>query len=270
MICFTTGSGREASESETRLVTLSSGNPLALREIYSHAAAAGAIAEAETGWALGGDYVPLGDRVDHLVDVHLERLGEPQWAMVRALSVAGSIPRTLAERLDATALDTLDRHGLSGGDPVMLQHPLYEEAARQSTRPFDSRQVFEKLATIVTPSDGVTARQQASWTMRAGLEVEPSMARDGAAGFARLWRNAEAAELLASIAEPTVADLGLLYRTYARSGNVEAAAVLSNRRLRLPKPNANTSRPRCAGPSSGTTKATGSRPSSCSRSSAPS
>lgn len=211
-----------------RLVAMSEGNPLALRELLASARSSDAISEHDGLWHLA-DFAPGGRSLEHLVELHLERLSEPEWDQLRAVAIAGSLPRAILERLDVAALERLERAHLVSGDPARLDHPLYAEVIRHQLSGEETRRLYSKLSAAVSPDDGVDPARFAEWILESGAGIEDRVARTGAAVAIGRWENGLAQRLIGSITEPTVADNVRLVWSYANAGDLDAATSAADR-----------------------------------------
>ena len=206
-----------------RLVEMSLGNPLVLRELWT-AVEAGGEARMEGGlWHLD-EFRPSGHSLERLVADHLDRLGGQDWELLRCLAVAGTLPRRLAVRIDQESLERLERDGLVVGEPVSVRHRLYAEVILGSLSDEAVRRVCSKLVATVGPDDDVDAARLGSWLLRAEHDVDDHVARRGAAQALARWENDLALRLLDSIAEPTVDDLVQRVWALANGGDLDRAA----------------------------------------------
>ena len=132
-------------------------------------------------------------------------------------------------RLDVVALERLERADLVSGDPTRLDHPLYAEVIRNQLSGEETRRLYSKLATAVSPDDGVDPARLAEWILDAGTGIDDRIARSGAAVAIGRWENGLAQRLIGSIAEPTVADLVRLLWSYANAGDLDQATLIADR-----------------------------------------
>ena len=211
-----------------RLAAMSEGNPLALRELLQYARSSDAISQSDGLWHLT-NFAPGGRSLEHLVELHLERLSEPEWDLLRAIAIAGSLPRVVLARLDVGALERLERADLVSGDPTRLDHPLYAEVIRNQLSGEETRRLYSKLASAVSPDDGVDPARFAEWVLESGTGIDDRTARLGAAVAIGRWENALAQRLIGAVAEPTVADLVRLLWSYANAGDLDEATVIADR-----------------------------------------
>lgn len=211
-----------------RLVAMSEGNPLALRELLQYARSSDAISKSGGLWHLT-NFAPGGRSLEHLVELHLQRLSEPEWDLLRAIAIASSLPRVVLARLDVVALERLERADLVSGDPTRLDHPLYAEVIRNQLSGEETRRLYSKLATAVSPDDGVDPARLAEWVLDAGTGIDDRIARSGAAVAIGRWENGLAQRLIGSIAEPTVADLVRLLWSCANAGDLDQATLIADR-----------------------------------------
>ena len=211
-----------------RLVAMSEGNPLALRALLESARSSGALPHSDGIWHLK-DFAPTGRSLEHLVELHLRRLSETEWDLLRAIATAGALPRSVLVRLDISALELLERAELVSGDPTRLDHPLYAEVIRNQMGGEETRRLYSKLASAVAPNDGVDPARLAEWMLSAGAGIDDRVAREGAAVAIGRWENRLALRLIESIAEPTVADLVRLVWAHANAGDLEDATAVSER-----------------------------------------
>ncbi|MFK8022723.1 MAG: AAA family ATPase, partial [Ilumatobacter sp.] len=218
------GSGEVGSV--RRLVAMSGGNPLALRELVASADASGAIRRRDGLWHLH-EFVPAGATLTQLVDSHLARLAPAEWDLLRTMVIAGSVPRAVLARIDVTALEQIERAGLVGGEPIEVLHPLYATVIREGLQGEESRRLCAKLASAVGPDDGVDPARLARWLLESGAEIDDATARRGAAAALGRWENRLARDLLACIAEPTSADLVQSLWAHANDGDIEGAVSLA-------------------------------------------
>ena len=214
--------------SARRLSSMSGGNPLALRELVSSARDAGAIVQEGPAWYLE-DFVAGGRSLEQLVQLHLDRLSEPEWDLLRSVAVAGAVPRQVLERVDADAVERLERAELLGGNPMRIAHPLYAEVVRGQLGAEATRRVYSKLATSVVPDDGVDPARVGQWMLDSDLGVDEDVARSGAAAALGRWENGLAARLIQAIGSPSVADLVQLQWACANDGNLDGAVIISER-----------------------------------------
>ncbi len=211
-----------------RLVAMSEGNPLALRELLQSARSSDAISQSDGLWHLA-NFVPGGRSLEHLVELHLRRLSESEWDLLRAIAIAGSLPRAVLRRLDVVALERLERLELVSGDPTRLDHPLYAEVIRNQLSGEETRRLYSKLSSAVAPDDGVDPARLAEWILDADAGIDDRIARSGAAVALGRWENRLAQRLIGAIAEPTVADLVRLVWSYANAGDLDRATRIADR-----------------------------------------
>lgn len=211
-----------------RLAAMSEGNPLALGELLQSARSSNAISHHDGLWHLD-DFAPGGRSLEHLVELHLRRLSDTEWDLLRAIAIAGSLPRTVPKRLDVDALERLERAQLVSGDPTRLDHPLYAGVIRGQLSGEETRRLYSKLASAVSPDDGVDPARLAEWTLDAGGGIDDRTARAGAAVAIGRWENRLAQRLIAAVSEPTVADLVRLIWSYANAGDLQDAAAMADR-----------------------------------------
>lgn len=211
-----------------RLVAMSEGNPLALRELLQSARSSGAISQTDGLWHLAG-FAPSGRSLEHLVELHLRRRSEAEWDLLRAIAIAGSLPRAVLARLDVAALEQLERSELVSGDPTRLDHPLYAGVIRNQLSGEETRRLYSKLASAVSVDDGVDPARLAEWMLDAGAGIDDRTARAGAAVAIGRWENRLAQRLIAAIASPTVADQVSLLWSYANAGELDEATSIADR-----------------------------------------
>lgn len=211
-----------------RLVAMSEGNPLALRELLQSARSSEAISQSDGLWHLA-DFAPGGSSLEHLVELHLRRLSESEWDLLRAIAIAGNLPRAVLVRLDVAALERLERAELVSGDPTRLDHPLYAEVIRHQLSGEETRRLYSKLASAVALDDGVDPARLAEWTLDAGAGIDDRTARSGAAVAIGRWENRLAQRLIHSIVEPTVVDLVHLVWALANAGDLDEATSIADR-----------------------------------------
>ena len=211
-----------------RLIAMSEGNPLALRELLQSARSSNAISHSDGLWHLE-NFVPGGRSLEHLVELHLRRLSETEWDLLRAIAIAGSLPRAVLMRLDIVALERLERAELASGDPTRLDHPLYAGVIRNQLGGEETRRLYSKLSAAVLPDDGVDPARLAEWILDADAGIDDRTARSGAAVAIGRWENRLAQRLIGSIDEPTVADLVQLVWSHANSGELNEATSIADR-----------------------------------------
>lgn len=211
-----------------RLAALSEGNPLALRELLESARASRAIDQRSGLWYLD-EFVPHGRSLEQLVASHLERLSQAEWDLLRAVAIAGNVPRKVLSRLDLEALERLERADLVAGDPCSLVHPLYAEVTRGQLAGQEARRLYSKLTSAVVPDDGVDPARLAEWMLDSDSGIDDRTARLGAAVAVGRWENALAQRLIASITEPTAADLVQLVWAHANHGDLDTAEAVAER-----------------------------------------
>lgn len=211
-----------------RLAAMSEGNPLALSELLQSARSSESIAHRRGLWHLE-DFAPGGQSLEHLVELHLKRLSETEWDLLRTIAIAGSVPRVVPMRLDVDALERLERAALVSGDPTQLGHPLYAEVIRNQLSGEETRRLYSKLSSAVSPDDGVDPARLAEWMVDAGTGIDDRTAREGAIVAIGRWENVLARRLIESIVEPTVADLVQLIWSCANAGDLEAATTIADR-----------------------------------------
>ena len=136
------------------LAALSRGNPLVLREVIDGARSAGALRTRGGLWFVE-DFQPSGQSLERLVTQHLDRLDDASWELLRAVAVAGTLPRRLTARIDLESLELLERDGLLMGDPTAIGHPLYAEVIGASLSPEQIRRVCAKLVAAAGPDDAL-------------------------------------------------------------------------------------------------------------------
>ncbi|MFN3257185.1 MAG: LuxR C-terminal-related transcriptional regulator [Ilumatobacter sp.] len=209
-----------------RLGARSQGNPMVLRELVSAAQAAGAVVERDGLWHLE-DFRASGHSIDRLVREHLDRLSESEWELLRCLAVAETLPRRVAARIDVESLEHLERVGLLRSDPTVIGQRLYGEVILDSLSPEQIRRVCSKLVSAIGPDDAVDAARLGSWLLRAEHELDPGLARRGAALALARWENDLARRLILSIAEPETCDLVQLIWAHANVGNLDEAVAAS-------------------------------------------
>ncbi|MEM1333613.1 MAG: LuxR C-terminal-related transcriptional regulator [Actinomycetota bacterium] len=211
-----------------RIVDVGRGNPLVARELLSAAEASGSMAERDGLWFLDG-FHPRGHTIERLVGEHLARLDEHEWGLVRCISVAESLPRTVLERIDGRALERLERSGVLAGSPVGVGHPLYGEVTRAAMTFDESREICRKLLGTVHPDDDIDAAQLGSWLLTAGDVVDDEVARAGARRALARWENELAADLLGAVSEPASPDLVQLQWAHANCGRLDVALEHADR-----------------------------------------
>lgn len=211
-----------------RLVEISRGNPLVARELVNAADADGSINRTGELWYLD-DFHPSGHTIEWLVGEHLARLGGDDWELLRCLAVAGSLPDSVVDRVDATAKERLQRSGLIVGSPVGLGHPLYGEVTRAAMTSDEIRSVCRKLLGSVTPDDDVDVARLGSWLLTAGDMIDVEIARAGARRALARWENQLACDLLDTIPEPTAPDLVQLQWAHANCGRLDRALEHADR-----------------------------------------
>ncbi len=211
-----------------RLAAMSEGNPLALRELLESARSSDAISRRGGLWHLA-NFSPGGSSLEHLVELHLRRLSDAEWDLLRAIAIAGALPRAVLTRLDVVALERLERAELVSGDPTRLDHPLYAEVIRNQLSGEETRRLYSKLSSAVSPDDGVDPARFAEWILESGAEIDDRTARAGAAVAIGRWENGLAQRLIGSIGEPTVADLVRLVWSYANAGDLPGASKVADR-----------------------------------------
>lgn len=209
-----------------RLSAMSEGNPLALRELVESARSSDSLSSSGELWHLDG-FVPSGRSLEQLVARHLSRLTEAEWDLMRVIAIAGSVPRPVVSRLDVAALERLERASLVSGDPTRLDHPLYAEVIRAQLVGEETRRLYSKLSSAVSPDDGVDPARLAEWTLEADAGIDDRTARDGAAVALGRWENSLAQRLISSISEPTVADLVQLLWSHANEGDLDGASEIA-------------------------------------------
>lgn len=209
-----------------RLAAMSEGNPLALRELVESARSSNSMSTNGGLWHLD-DFVPSGRSLEQLVERHLSRLTEAEWDLMRGLAIAGSVPRAVLARLDVVALERLERASLVSGDHTRLDHPLYAEVIRAQLAGEETRRLYSKLSSAVSPEDGVDPARLAEWMLHAGAGIDDRSAREGAAVALGRWENALAQQLISSISEPTVADLVQLLWSHANEGDLDRATEIA-------------------------------------------
>ena len=215
-----------------RLLSVSQGNPLVARELLEAARASGAIARRGGLWYLDG-FHPAGSTIERLVGEHLTRLNEAEWELVRCIAVAGELPRSVAERIDANAVERLERSGVLAGSPVGLGHPLYGEVTQSSMTTDETRQICRKLLATIGPDDEVDEARLGRWLLAAGDVVDVGVARAGARRALSRWENDLARDLVSTIPEPEVPDLVLLQWAHANSGRLDDALVCADRAVSI-------------------------------------
>ena len=211
-----------------RLTAMSEGNPLALRELLESARSSHAISRSDGLWHLA-DFAPGGRSLEQLVELHLRRLSESEWDVLRAIAIAGGLPRSVLTRLDVAALERLERAKLVSGDPTRLDHPLYAEVIRNQLSGEETRRLYSKLSSAVSPDDGVDPARLAEWMLDGGSGIDDREAREGAAMAIGRWENGLARRLINAISEPTVADLVSLLWACANAGDLDGATAIADR-----------------------------------------
>lgn len=190
-----------------RLVALSAGNPLHLRELVRGARDLGALGLEDGRWSLQGEVVGA-DRLNELVDATIDRLGDAARAGFEAVAVARPLALAMVEELaGAEAVEALERRRLvevavgPDGPVVDVVHPLHAEnvAARLTAR--RRRELVAAIAAALArhgfPLDGDVLRA-ATLHLELG-DLAPELAtRACSMALARL--DADLAERLAAVA----------------------------------------------------------------------
>lgn len=188
-----------------RLVEVSGGVPLFLRELIESSLAAGALDLSAGRWSLLGQLQPS-SRLGDLVEARLRDLDAPQRRVLEALAVAGELSLGLAAEIAPMAvLEELEAHAhievrTSGRRHyVAVAHPLHGEVLRAHLPALRAQQLRRTLAEAI---EGWGARRRqdpmrvATWRLEAGLDVRPEILVE-AARLSIAAHDHEAAERMA-------------------------------------------------------------------------
>jgi ATP/maltotriose-dependent transcriptional regulator MalT len=178
--------GTVALQTTARLVEVSGGNPLFLREIVLGALDSGALhKEGEVWtWTIGAT---AGDRLREVVASRVAELAPAEHRALEVVALGEPLDRAVVE--DVTphdVLSSLERKGLvteiisNDRHETRLVHPIYGEALRASIAPQDARAA---RAMLVEAHERVGVRdvlRMALWHLESGADGRPDLLREAA------------------------------------------------------------------------------------------
>ncbi|MEZ5143680.1 MAG: LuxR C-terminal-related transcriptional regulator [Acidimicrobiales bacterium] len=217
------------------LTRISSGNPLALRELLLATDEAGVLRRDHGMWRLAGPVLVSARLVD-LVEERLGTLSAPEYEVLEYVALGEPLGLGLLEGLAApSAIESLERRGLievredERRLEVWLGHPLHGEIVRAGLGAVRTRTVLRSLADAVETA-GMRRRgdllRVATWRLESGGRAETDLLV-AAARQAFLVLDVDLARRLAGAAwelEPTVAAGHLLGHVLCDLGRFDEAA----------------------------------------------
>jgi DNA-binding CsgD family transcriptional regulator len=224
--------GPVAGASVRRLLELSQGNPLYLRELMMGGVASGALGESGGIWSL---QVPLTApaRLVELVASRLEEVDGPTLDAIHLVAAGEPLPLSILEQLaspaaieDAERLGFVHVHQDGRRSSVRLAHPLYGETVRQTLPAYRRRRISADLARALEAS-GARRRDDllrlARWQLDAGVpESNPELLGRAARRAIEMFDY----DLAAHLAE----------RALESGGDIEAGIVLAETRFQSGRP----------------------------------
>jgi DNA-binding CsgD family transcriptional regulator len=166
---------------EARLVELSQGNPLDLRELVVAAAGTGALSDAGGVWRLTGE-LPTGQALGDRVLARVAALDEEEREALELLAVGEPVGLDLLETMvDGRVLESLERQGLlrveqeQRRSSVRLAHPLYGEVLRSSLGRVRNRRLSRRHAEAL---ESVGARRRDDPARLVHFQLDAGMAPD--------------------------------------------------------------------------------------------
>jgi DNA-binding CsgD family transcriptional regulator/tetratricopeptide (TPR) repeat protein len=192
-----------------RLMSMSMGNALFLRELVTGAVDSGALVESDGLWRARGP-LPASGRLVEVVQARLGRLAPEVRAAAEVVAVAEPIGAALLELLvPAEELEATDRAGLLSIVPdarrtlVRLAHPLYGELLRATITPLRARSIPRRLAAVLA-STGARRRDDllrlAVWQLEGGAAPDPQVLVPAARRALKVFFDPPLAERLATAA----------------------------------------------------------------------
>lgn len=173
-------------ESVRRLLRLSHGNALYLRELVDEAIGRGTLAESGGVWRWQGA-VPMSRQLKELISARIGELTEAESAVLELVALGE--PLGLGALLtvgDAAAVETAEERGLIAvtaedeqrnglhGSVVRLAHPLYGESVRAGMPRLRTVRRYRQLAELgVESSTRQDVLRLALWRLEAGLTDRP-------------------------------------------------------------------------------------------------
>ncbi|HVM64015.1 MAG TPA: AAA family ATPase, partial [Acidimicrobiales bacterium] len=140
--------GPVSARTTARIMSVSGGNALFVRELVLSALAMGRLVERRGVWGGRGDFAPTA-RLTELVEARLAAVGTEERDALHALAVWEPAGLAMLEAMvGAAALAALDRAGLLTVRPdgrrqqVSLSHPLYGEVVRATLPPLERRRLL--------------------------------------------------------------------------------------------------------------------------------
>jgi DNA-binding CsgD family transcriptional regulator len=181
---------------------VSSGNPLALRELVLGSLGAGTLAKADGVWRLEGA-LTLSSRLNDLVGERLAGLSDDEREGLELVALGEPVAVGVIERLvDDRTLGALEDRNLlrlaeeDGRLRARLVHPIHGEVARQQLGGVRRRRLLRRLADAVTAGTGPDPHdvvRVALWQLDSGAEADADtlMRATRAAIVATDWVSAE-------------------------------------------------------------------------------
>jgi DNA-binding CsgD family transcriptional regulator len=173
--------GRVDGLTGARLLELSQGNPLYLRELVLAAIASGGLSDAGGVWRLTGE-LPTGQALGDQVLGRVAALGDEEREALELLAVGEPVGLDLLETMvDGSVLETLEAQGLLRVEQdqrratVHLAHPLYGEVLRSSLGRVRHRRLSRRHAEAL---ESVGARRRDDPARLVHFQLDAGMAPD--------------------------------------------------------------------------------------------
>lgn len=163
-----------------RLVTVTRGNTLFLRELVLDGLRCGRLREAGGWWSWAGP-LPVPDRLFDLVEVHLGRLAPPEREAAELVALAEPVGwSTLVRLASSEAVEGLAEHGVvdtaieEGTLTLRLAHPLIGEVLRGRLGDLRRRRLVERLADALAISPAAADQlRRVIWLVELDRPVPP-------------------------------------------------------------------------------------------------
>jgi DNA-binding CsgD family transcriptional regulator len=172
-----------------RLHRAAGGNPLALRELISHATAAGTLHEAYGVWRWGGQARPVRN-LHQLVEARLRLLTGESRRVVDVLACGEPLPLALVEAVaGAEAVDAAETDGVMVVErdrnrlQARLAHPYYRDVLRDAMPGSRARRIQRELAQVALRAPlrrRGDALRISLWQVEGGDVHRPDVLRAGA------------------------------------------------------------------------------------------
>jgi DNA-binding NarL/FixJ family response regulator len=181
--------GHVQDSSARRILRVTQGNPLYLREVVHASLETGSLRLVDGEWHWNRDWAS-GTRLQEIVAARLGRLSPDETTVMELLATAGALPLELVTRLSTSrAVDDLERRGLVMSSQngrrleMSIAHPLHAEVLRGTMPALQQRAVRRNLvdATRATPCRRSEDQVRiACWSIESGLDVDPVTLQLGA------------------------------------------------------------------------------------------